>query len=119
MRASEWALYRIKEAFDLVAKDEVEKMSIAQEIMLKSTDHLRRIIAPVGGQGGVTMSCLCPECNNFPLEGLRSVGLWGKSTKWWCAICEEKCDWKRPNRLLVVQTGDSKRMPYRRACAKI
>ena len=35
------AFGRIKEAFDLVAKDEVEKMSIAQEIMLKSTDYLR------------------------------------------------------------------------------
>ena len=26
---------------------------------------------------------------------------------WWCAICGEKYDWKQPNRLLVVQTGDS------------
>ena len=37
MRASGWAFDMIKEAFDLVAKDEVEKMSIVQEIMLKST----------------------------------------------------------------------------------
>ena len=65
MRASEWAFDRIKEAFDLVAKDEAEKMSIVQEIMLISTDYLRRIIAPVGGQGGVTMSYLCPNCNSF------------------------------------------------------
>ena len=36
------------------------KMSLVQEIMLRSTDYLRRIIAPVGGQGGVTMSYLCP-----------------------------------------------------------
>ena len=41
----------MKEAFDLVAQDEAEKMSIVQEFMLKSTDYLRRIIAPVGGQG--------------------------------------------------------------------
>ena len=47
MRASEWAFNRIKESFDLVAKDEAEKMSIEQEIMLESTDYLRRIIAPV------------------------------------------------------------------------
>ena len=26
---------------------------------------------------------------------------------WWCAICGEKQDWKQPNRLLVVQTGES------------
>ena len=35
------------------------------------------------------------------------VGLRGKNTNWWCAICGEKYDWKQPNRLLVVQTGDS------------
>ena len=56
MKSSEWAFDRIKEAFELVAQDEAEKMNIVQEIMLRSTDHLRRIIAPVGGQGGVTMS---------------------------------------------------------------
>ena len=35
------------------------------------------------------------------------MGLWGKTTKWWCAICGEKYDWRQPNRLLVVQTGES------------
>ena len=68
MKASEWTFDRIKEAFKLVAQDETEKMSIVQEIMLRSTDYLRRIIAPVGGQGGVTMSYLCPNSNSFPLE---------------------------------------------------
>ena len=68
MKAPEWASDRIKEAFDLVAQDEAEKVSIVQEIMLRSTDHLRRIIAPVGGQGGVTASFLCPNCNSFLLE---------------------------------------------------
>ena len=58
----------IKEAFELAALDEAEQVSIVQEIMLWSTDYLRRIIAPVGGQGGVTMSYLCPHCNSFPLE---------------------------------------------------
>ena len=45
MKASEWAFDRIKEAFEKVAQDEAEKVSIVQEIMLKSTDYLRRIIA--------------------------------------------------------------------------
>ena len=49
MKASEWAFDKIKEAFELVAQDETEKMSIVQEIMLRSTDYLRRIIALVGG----------------------------------------------------------------------
>ena len=30
-----------------------------------------------------------------------------KHIKWWCAICGEQYDWKQPNRLLVVQTGES------------
>ena len=68
MKASEWAFDRIKEAFEQVAQDEAEKVSIVQEITLRSTDYLRCIIAPVGGQGGVAMSCLCPHCNSFPLE---------------------------------------------------
>ena len=68
MKASEWAFDRIKEAFENVAPDDAEKMSIVQEIMLRSTDNLRRIIAPAGGQGGVTTSYLCPHCNSFPLE---------------------------------------------------
>ena len=70
VKASEWAFDRIKEAFEQVAQDEAEKVSIVQEIMTRSTDYLRRIIAPVGGQGGVTMSCLCSHCNSFFLRNL-------------------------------------------------
>ena len=61
MTAAEWAFDKIKEAFELVAQDGTKNMSIVQEIMLRSTDHMRRIIASVGGQGGVTMSYLCPN----------------------------------------------------------
>ena len=104
MKASEWAFDSIEEAFDLVAKDEVKKMSFVQEIMLKSTDSLRRIIALVGGLGGVLMSYLCP---NFPLEDYVWWVSAGKTTKWWCAICGEKYDWRHRNKLLVVQTGES------------
>ena len=91
MKATEWAFERIKEAFELVAQDEARKVRIVQEIMIKSTDYLRRITAPVGGHGGVTMSHSCPHCNSFPLEDY----IWwvsGRkgSNKWWCAICGEK-----------------------------
>ena len=93
MEASECAFDRIKEAFELVAQDEAEKMSIVQEIMFKSADYLRRIIAPVG--------------NSFPLEdyvwslGEKDVTIGG-------VICGgRKYDWKQPARLLVVQTGES------------
>ena len=81
-------------------------MSIVQEIMLRSTDYLRRIIAPVGGHGGVTMSYLCPNCNSFPLEDYVWWVSRRKTTKG-CAICGEKNDWRQPNRLSVVQTGES------------
>ena len=66
VKAMEWAFDRIKEAFDQVAQDEAENIRIVQETMIRSTDYLRRIIAPAGGQGGVTMSYLCPHCNSFP-----------------------------------------------------
>ena len=91
-----------------MAKYEARKLSTVQEIMVRSADYLRRIIAPAGGQGGVTMSYLCPHCDSFPLEDY----VWWvteekKHTNWWCAICGEKYDWRAPNRLLVVQTGES------------
>ena len=105
MKASEWAFDRSKEAFEKVAQDEAEKVSIVQAIMLESTDYLRRNIAPLGGQGGVTMSYLCPHCNSFPLEDYVWWVSGRKHTKCWCAICGEKYDWKQPNRLLVVQTN--------------
>ena len=79
MKASEWAFDRIKEAFRKVAQDEAEKVSFVQEIMLRSTDYMRRITAPVGGQGGVTMSYLCPHCNSFPLGRLLLVGFCEKT----------------------------------------
>ena len=59
--ATEWAFERIREAFEKVAKDGAGSLSIVQGIMLTSTDFLRRIIAPAGGQRGVTLSYLCPH----------------------------------------------------------
>ena len=53
------------------------------------------------------MSYLCPNCNNFPLEDCVWWVTGGKTTKWWCAICGEKYDRRQPNRLLVVQAGES------------
>ena len=50
MKASEQAFVIVIEAFELVAQDEAENMSIVQEIMLRSTDYLRRIIALVESQ---------------------------------------------------------------------
>ena len=48
--------------------EDIRRLSIAKEISRKSTDFLRRIIAPVDGFGGVTLSYVCPHCNCFPLD---------------------------------------------------
>ena len=74
VKAMEWAFDRIKEAFEQVAQDEARKLSTVQEIMIRSTDYLRRIIASVAGQGGVTMPYWCPNCNSFCLEDY--IWLW-------------------------------------------
>ena len=78
IKAQEWAFHRIQEAFELAAQDETEKMSSVQEILIGSTDYLRRIISPVGGQGGVTVSYLCPYCNGLWWETYKLVvrNLW-------------------------------------------
>ena len=68
VKATERAFDRIKEPFEKVAKEEARKLSTVQEIMIRSTDYLRRIIAPTGEQGGVTMSYLCPHCCSFQME---------------------------------------------------
>ena len=49
VKATEWAVDRFKETFREVAKDEARKLSTVQEIMIRSTDYLRRIVAPAGG----------------------------------------------------------------------
>ena len=49
---------KLGEAFEKVAKDEIGRLGIVQEMLRKSTDFLRRIVALVGGMGGVTLSCV-------------------------------------------------------------
>ena len=83
-----------------------------QDILRKNTDFLRWVIAPVGGMGGVTLSHICPHCNNFPLED----SIWWVSTghgdsrkkkhcSWWCVVCGGRYEWRTPHRILVVQLG--------------
>ena len=123
VKATEWAFDRIMEAFEKVGKVEARNLSTVPEIMIRSTDYLRRIIAPAGGQGGVTMSYLCPHYNSFPMENLRLVGLMGKNTQIGGLPSGEKYDWRAPNRRLVVKVltrpRSSKRMQYLRACVGI
>ena len=60
---SEWTYARLKEAHN-VASEDVGRLSIAQDVMRKSTDFLRRIITPADGMGGVTLSFVCPHCSS-------------------------------------------------------
>ena len=64
----EWTFERSREAYEKVAMDDIGRLDIAQDILRKSTDFLRRIIAPVDGMGGVSLSYVCPHCNCFPLD---------------------------------------------------
>ena len=90
VKATEWAFDRTKEAFEQVAQDEAGKLSIVQEIMFRSTDYLRRIIAPGGGQGGVTLSYFASELQQSFLGRLHLVSGREGRNNWWCAICGEK-----------------------------
>ena len=67
-KSSEWTLERLREACEKVATDEIGRLGIVQEIIGKSTDFLRKVMAPVGGMGGVTLSKICPHIKSFSLE---------------------------------------------------
>ena len=105
-KSSEWAQGTTREAYEKVVKEEAGRLGIEREILRKRADFLRRIIAPVGGIGGVTLSFVCPHCNSFLLKDF----IWWVSTakkhcSWWCAICGERYEWRAPNMILVVQLG--------------
>ena len=74
-RFSAWANIEVKELYEKVVCEDVGFLSIVQGILLKSTGVLQRIIAPIGGVGGVALSYVCPHCHCFPLEGLHLLGL--------------------------------------------
>ena len=109
---SEWAFNKVKESNCKVASEDIGRLSIAQDILRKSTDLLRRIIAPASGVGGAILSHVCPHCDCFSLEDY----IWWMSSghgdgnnrkkkqcSWWCAACGGQRDWRAPNRLLVIQ----------------
>ena len=85
MKASEWAFDRIKETFEQAAQDEARKMSIVQEIMIRNTDYLRRIIAPAEGARRRYDVTLVPALQQFPYIWRVSGGK--KHTTWLCAWC--------------------------------
>ena len=90
---------KVKECCGKVESEDKGRLSIAQDILRESTDFLRRIIAPVGGVGGVTLLYVCPHCRCLPLEHY----IWSsghgdgnhrkkKQCIWWCAACGGQYD---------------------------
>ena len=110
MKVSEWAFDRTKEAFAKVAKDEARKLSTVQEMMIRSTDYLRRIIAPAEEARWRYDVILVPHCDSFPMEDHVWLGLLVvKSTQIGGARFDgEKYDWKQPKQAL----GGANRRKY-------
>ena len=63
-----WMLAKLKESYHQVRQENDQRKSIVQQELVEKKDFLRRIIAPVNGQGGVTLSHVCPHCHRFPSE---------------------------------------------------
>ena len=54
-----WMMVKLKERHYEAKQDDDQRRNAVQQIMHKSTDFLRRIVVPVEGLGGVTLSYVC------------------------------------------------------------
>ena len=84
---SVWLSANVRECKNEAEQEDEGRQSIAQDILRKGTDFLRRIIV-AEGQGGVTLSYVCPHCH--PLEDyIWWVSAWHgkKHCNLWCAAC--------------------------------
>ena len=124
VQVSERVFDRIKEAFEKVAKDEAIKLSAVQEIMTRSADYMRRIVAPAGGKE----TSRCHTCarvtvsrwkttfggslrgKSIQIGGVRSVenNMTGSNQTgfWWCKEAK-----------VLIRPRSSDRMQYLRAYA--
>ena len=67
------------------------------------------------GRGAIAFTYACEHCKLFPAEDF----LWWSSTNhgekkkknnmsvWWCGACGMPFDWRKPERLLALQIGDT------------
>ena len=91
-----------------MAKGEARKLSTVQEIMIISTDYLRRIIAPAARSKEASRCHFCARIVTVSRWKTAFGGSLGEKIHIGGARSVEKSyDWKQPNRLLVVQTGES------------
>ena len=52
---SEWAFMKVKESYDMVGSEDIYRLSIAQDILRKSTGFLRESLRLQSSVGGVTL----------------------------------------------------------------
>ena len=100
-KSSEWTLERIRETHEKVASDEIGRLGIVQEILRKSSDFLRRVIAPIGGVGGVTLSHVCLHDGTRRRQQQKDDALQLVV----CVVWRQKRVERAPNKILVVQFG--------------
>ena len=62
-----WTSAKLQECNSEVTQEDDQRRSIVHQILQTGTDFLRRIIVPVGGQGGVSLSYVCLHCHRCPL----------------------------------------------------
>ena len=88
-----WASAKVGEYYSEVELEDEGRVSIAQDILCKSTDFLREIIGPSYGVGGVTLPSVCLHCHRFPLEDYI----------WWVSSRRRQQEEKRSNAIGGVQ----------------
>ena len=84
-----------------------ERWALCNKLCSRALTTGGRVIAPGGGQGGVTMSYLCPNCNSFPLKDYVGRVSGEKPQSGGAQFVEKSTIGSNPNRLLVVQNGES------------
>ena len=100
MKVSEWAFDRIKEAFEKVAQDEAEKVSVVQEIMLE----VQTTCGESSRQLEDKEDSQCLTCARMATVSLWKTTFGGSLVEkiqggGARSVCGEKYDWKQPNRL--------------------
>ena len=88
---SAWTSVKVRECHSEVEQEDDGRKSIAQQILYNSTDFLRRIIVPVEGQGGITLSYVCPIAHYIWWV---SSAHRKKQCNSWCAACGGQYDRK-------------------------
>ena len=67
-RLNAWACAKLRDCYSEVEQEDEDRKSAAKLILQQGTDFSRLIVVPVEGQGGVTLSYVCPHCHRYAHE---------------------------------------------------